>query len=37
LELQRWVSIITSPQHPNPRIPSDQEIQDQARWLLYNE
>ncbi|CAI6096057.1 unnamed protein product [Clonostachys chloroleuca] len=37
LELQRWVSIISSPQHPNPRIPSDQEIQDQARWLLYND
>ncbi|CAH0053747.1 unnamed protein product [Clonostachys solani] len=37
LELKRWVSIISSPQNPNPRIPSDQEIQDQARWLLYND
>lgn len=36
LELSRWVSAVMSSHNPRRRIPSDAEIQRQARSLLYN-
>lgn len=36
-ELSRWVASTTSPNNPNRHIPSDEELQHQARWILYDE
>jgi hypothetical protein len=35
-DLKRWVAATMCPQNPNFHVPSDAEIQHQARWLLYN-
>jgi hypothetical protein len=35
-DLKRWVAATMFPQNPNFHIPSDAEIQHQARWILYN-
>ncbi|KAH7414020.1 hypothetical protein DE146DRAFT_601116 [Phaeosphaeria sp. MPI-PUGE-AT-0046c] len=34
--LKLWVAATMCPQNPNSHIPSDLEIQHQARWILYN-
>ncbi|OAG21955.1 hypothetical protein CC77DRAFT_911620, partial [Alternaria alternata] len=34
--LKRWVAATMCTENPNSHIPSDAEIQHQARWLLYN-
>lgn len=36
-ELGRWVQSTMSPNNPNSHVPSDKEIQHQARWILYDE
>ena len=36
-QLGRWVASITSPNNPMQHIPSDEELQHQARWILYDE
>ncbi|KAH7328000.1 C2H2 type zinc finger-containing protein [Stachybotrys elegans] len=36
-ELQRWVHQITSPNNPNCHVPTDAELQHQARWILYDD
>ncbi|KAJ2905490.1 Homeobox protein 4 [Zalerion maritima] len=36
-ELSRWVKIGISPNNPNRHVPTDIEIQHQARWILYDE
>jgi len=36
-ELRRFVASAMSPNNPNFRIPSDEELQHQARWILYEE
>ncbi|EEY21136.1 conserved hypothetical protein [Verticillium alfalfae VaMs.102] len=36
-ELQKWATTIMSLDNPNWHIPSDEEIQDQVRRLLYDE
>lgn len=36
-DLTRWVKATMSPNNPNRHIPSDEEIQHQARWMMYNE
>lgn len=36
-ELGRWVAATMSPNNPTSHIPSDEEIQHHARFLLYNE
>ena len=36
-ELRRWVAAATSPNNPNRRVPSDEELQHQARWIVYDE
>jgi hypothetical protein len=35
-DLKRWVSATMSPRNPNCHVPSDEEIQHQARWIMYN-
>jgi hypothetical protein len=35
-DLKRWVSASMSPKNPNCHVPSDEEIQHQARWIVYN-
>ena len=35
-ELGRWVASTMSPNNPNCHIPSDEELQHQARWILYD-
>jgi len=35
-ELGRWVASVTSPNNPNCHVPTDEEIQHQARWILYD-
>lgn len=35
-ELGRWVTSIMSPNNPNCHIPSDEEIQHHARYLIYD-
>jgi hypothetical protein len=37
VELTRYVTSTTSPNNPNQHIPSDEELQHQARWILYDE
>ena len=34
--LKRWVAATMCTENPNSHVPSDAEIQHQARWLLYN-
>ncbi|KAF6815453.1 C2H2 type zinc finger domain-containing protein [Colletotrichum sojae] len=36
-ELGRWVAATTSPNNPNSHVPTDAEIQHQARWILYDD
>lgn len=36
-ELGRWVAATMSPNNPNSHVPSDAELQHQARWILYDE
>lgn len=36
-ELIRWAQVTMSPNNPNCHVPSDEEIQHQARWILYDE
>ncbi|GKT51033.1 uncharacterized protein ColSpa_11214 [Colletotrichum spaethianum] len=36
-ELTRFVTITTSPRNPNRRIPTDAELQHQARWISFEE
>lgn len=36
-ELGRWVTSIMSPNNPNSHVPSDEEIQHHARFLVYDE
>lgn len=35
-DLKRWVAATMSPRNPNSHIPSNEEIQHQARWIMYN-
>ncbi len=36
-ELRKFVTSTMSPNNPNCHIPSDQELQHQARWIIYEE
>lgn len=36
-ELKRFVTACTSPHNPTSHIPSDAEIQNQARWVIYDD
>ncbi|KAM5348316.1 hypothetical protein ACJ41O_008140 [Fusarium nematophilum] len=36
-ELARWVASTTSPNNPNQHVPTDAELQHQARWILYDD
>jgi hypothetical protein len=36
-ELTRYVNSTMSPNNPNCHVPSDQELQHQSRWILYDE
>lgn len=36
-ELSRFVAVTMSPNNPNQHVPSDEELQHQARWVLYDE
>lgn len=36
-ELTRWVAATMSPYNPNKRVPTDEELRHQARWILYEE
>lgn len=36
-ELGRWVVMTMSPNNPNRHVPTDAEMQHQARWILYDE
>lgn len=36
-ELARWVEITMSPNNPNQHVPTDEELQHQARWILFDE
>lgn len=36
-ELTRYTSMAMSPNNPNCHIPDDQELQHQARWILYDD
>ncbi len=36
-ELRKFVTSSMSPNNPNCHIPSDQELQHQARWIIYEE
>ncbi|KAL5119953.1 hypothetical protein ACEQ8H_002051 [Pleosporales sp. CAS-2024a] len=35
-DMRRWVASTMSPKNPNCHVPSDQEIQHQARWIVYD-
>ncbi|KAF1848626.1 uncharacterized protein K460DRAFT_309155 [Cucurbitaria berberidis CBS 394.84] len=35
-DLRRWVAATMSPNNPNSHVPSDEEIQHQARWIVYD-
>ncbi|KAJ3954306.1 hypothetical protein N0V92_009195 [Colletotrichum tropicale] len=37
LELRRWVASTMSPNNPNCHIPTDQELQHQARFIVFEE
>ncbi|KAH7083782.1 hypothetical protein FB567DRAFT_91762 [Paraphoma chrysanthemicola] len=34
-DIKRWVAATMSPKNPNCHVPSDEEIQHQARWIMY--
>ncbi|KAK4043362.1 C2H2 transcription factor [Parachaetomium inaequale] len=36
-ELKKWVASTTSPNNPNCHVPSDEELQHQARWIVYED
>lgn len=36
-ELKKWVAATMSPNNPNCHIPTDEELQQQARWIVYEE
>lgn len=36
-QLSRYVAAAMSPNNPNQHVPSDEELQHQARWILYDE
>ena len=36
-ELGRWVAGLMSPNNPNRHVPTDKELQHQARWILYDD
>jgi hypothetical protein len=36
-DLARWVAATMSPTNPVSHVPSDEEIQHQARWIMYDE
>jgi len=36
-ELARWVAATMSPHNPNQHIPTDEELQHQARWIMYED
>lgn len=36
-ELKRWAASVMSPHNPNQHVPSDAELQHQARWILFDE
>lgn len=36
-ELTRYVASVMSPNNPNSHVPSDDELQYQARWILYDD
>ncbi|KAH6984022.1 hypothetical protein EDB80DRAFT_656524 [Ilyonectria destructans] len=36
-ELGRYVALTISPNNPNQHVPSDVELQHQARWILYDD
>ena len=36
-ELGRWAAATMSPNNPNSHVPTDAELQHQARWILYDE
>lgn len=35
-DIKRWVAATMSPKNPNCHVPSDLEIQHQARWIVYD-
>lgn len=35
-ELTRWVASVMSPNNPNQHVPTDAELQHQARWIIYD-
>jgi hypothetical protein len=35
-DMRRWAASTLSPKNPNCHIPSDEEIQHQARWIMYD-
>ncbi|KAH6894733.1 hypothetical protein B0T10DRAFT_527436 [Thelonectria olida] len=37
VELARWVVATMSPNNPKQHIPTDEELQHQARWILYDD
>ncbi|KAH7134569.1 hypothetical protein B0J13DRAFT_560664 [Dactylonectria estremocensis] len=37
LELARWVVATMSPNNPNQHVPTDEELQHQARWIYYDD
>ncbi|XP_044722089.1 tc5 transposase DNA-binding domain-containing protein [Hirsutella rhossiliensis] len=36
-EMRRWVKSTMSPNNPNRHVPTDEELQYQARWILYDD
>ncbi|KAF4127025.1 Homeobox domain [Geosmithia morbida] len=36
-ELARWVAATMSPNNPNQHVPTDEELQNQSRWIMYEE
>ncbi|KAI5460455.1 hypothetical protein BGZ63DRAFT_247283 [Mariannaea sp. PMI_226] len=36
-DLHRWVAATVSPKNPSRHLPSDEEIQHYARWIMYND
>ncbi|USP74969.1 hypothetical protein yc1106_02243 [Curvularia clavata] len=36
LDMRRWAASTLSPKNPNCHVPSDEEIQHQARWIMYD-
>lgn len=36
-ELARWVAATMSPHNPNQHVPTDEELQHQARWIMFED